>query len=104
VEQTNARLAVFVGNADHVVVADNDVSAPGAAPEERKIREGVVVHGHLGPMVQVRANLLRNCAAGIHVVPLPGGGGMALVADNVARFAGVAVVAQAGVIDRDNIT
>jgi len=103
VEQTDARVGIYVGNVRSVVVADNTVSCPRG--DKPVLREGVHVYGHLGPMAQVRSNLVEGAATGITLMPYDAQErGVWLVADNVTRGASIPVAAGLGVTQRDNAT
>lgn len=62
-ELTEAPRAVFVGNADRIVVTDNRSRVPG-----KEARAGIHLEGDFGPHVAVRDNDLRHCGTGVLMV------------------------------------
>jgi hypothetical protein len=98
-----ANMALFVGNARHVVIRD----AVLIAPADRVYRNGIEVQGVLGPMLSVRFNRLeRFPQTGIRVLPLAGSAAPAqwAVTDNLTLGAVIAVAAPATVRQADNVS
>jgi hypothetical protein len=99
--------AYYVGNANHAVVADNEMRLDSSAKVTRDdaVLEGIRVWGFLGALVRVDDNLLAGCGTGVRIQPQVGALTPHLweASGNVAPDAGSAVVAPPSVTRSGNV-
>jgi hypothetical protein len=98
----------FVGNAQHVVVADNEMQFDaGRSKRSDVFLEGVRLWGEFGPRIRVDDNLLDCCETGVRVqpqsLPSPPPRVRWSVSGNVAPHATAGVVAPASVLKSGNV-
>lgn len=104
-EVSLAAQTILLGNVRRGTVSGNSCSALGAARGELRYDVGIRVHGHLGPQLMVKENLVDHAATGVRVRARSGGGNPHLwaIRDNVAPAANTAVSAPASAVVTDNI-